>query len=147
MLVFRKLLGPGGSGMVAVARLARVARELRFEPGVTFAPASDQADLLVVMQGSMRFVRTDGTEHLARAGDVVGLAEAVAGVPFAIEAAALTPTAVLALSAPELAEAIQDEDLLCLDLVRGFAAELAALENGPHLQNETPQRTSDAPLQ
>ena len=147
MLVFRKLLGPGGSGMAAVARLARVARELRFEAGVTFVPASDQADVLAVMQGSLRFVRTDGREHLARAGEVVGLPEAVAGVPFAVEAVALAPTAVLALSAPELAQAIEDEDLLCLDLVRGFAAELAALENGPHLPNETPQRTSDAPLQ
>jgi CRP-like cAMP-binding protein len=131
MLVFRKLLGPGGSGMVAVARLARVARELRLEPGVTFAPAADQADVLVVMHGSLRLVRCDGTEHLARAGEVVGLVEAVAGVPFAVEAETLAPTAVLALSAPELAEAIQDEDLLCLDLIRGFAAELSALENGP----------------
>ena len=130
MLVFRKILGPGGSGMVAVARLARVARELRLEPGVTFAPAADQPDVLVVMQGSLRFLRTDGTEHLARAGEVVGLVEAVAGLPFAREATALASTAVLALSAPELAEAIQDEDLLCLDLVRGFAAELAALETG-----------------
>jgi hypothetical protein len=85
----------------------------------------------VVTHGSLRFLRSDGTEHLARAGEVVGLVEAVAGVSFATEAEALVPTAVLALSAPELAQAIEDEDLLCLDLVRGFAAELAALESGP----------------
>ena len=131
MLVFRKLLGPGGSGMMAVARLARVARELRLDAGEILAPASDQADALVVMQGALRFPRSDGTERLARAGEVVGLVEAVAGVPFASQAAALGPTVVLALSASELAEAIQDEDLLCLDLIRGFAAELAALENLP----------------
>ena len=148
MLVFRKLLGPGGSGMVAVARLARMARELRLEPGVTFAPASDEADVLVIMQGSLRFLRSDGAKHVARAGNVVGLVEAVARVPFAVEAVALEPTAVLALSAPELADAIQDEDLLCLDLVRGFSAELASLENGPFdLQDETAQRNPDAPLQ
>lgn len=132
MLVFRKLLGPGGSGMTAVARLARVSRELRLEPGMTFTPSSDQADIVVLTQGSLRFVRLDGTEHLARAGEVVGLAEAVAGVPFATEAAALVPATALAVSAPELAEALEDEDLLCLDLIRGFAAELAAVESGPH---------------
>jgi CRP-like cAMP-binding protein len=128
MLVFRKLLGPGGSGMGAVARLARVSQELRLEPGVPFTLATDQADILVVTQGSLRFLRSDGTEHLARAGDVVGLVEAVAGGPVATQAEALVPTAVLALSAAELAEAIDDEGLLCLDLVRGFAGELAALE-------------------
>jgi len=128
MLVFRKLLGPGGSGMGAVARLARVSQELRLEPGVPFTLATDQADILVVTQGSLRFLRSDGMEHLARAGEVVGLVEAVAGGPFATQAEALVPTAVLALSAAELAEAIDDEGLLCLDLVRGFAGELAALE-------------------
>jgi CRP-like cAMP-binding protein len=127
MLVFRKLLGPGGGGMSAVARLARVARELRLEAGVTITPSSDQADFLVITEGSLRFLRTDSTERLARAGEVVGLVEAVVGVPFATEATALVPTAVLAVSAAELAQAIEDEDLLRLALVRGFAAELAAV--------------------
>jgi CRP-like cAMP-binding protein len=129
MLVFRKLLGPGGSGMSAVARLARVARELRLEPGATITPSADQADLLVIMEGSLQFLRRDCTEHVARAGEVVGLVEAVVGVPlpFATEATALVPTAVLAVSAAELAQAIEDEDLLRLALVRGFAAELAAV--------------------
>lgn len=145
MLVFRKLLGPGGGGMAAVARLARVSRELRLEPGVTFTPSSDQADILVVTHGSLRFLRTDATQHLARAGEVVGLAEAVAGVPFATEAEALVPTAVLALSAAELAQAIEDEDLLCLDLVRGFAAELAALEQDTSKDVTCPPPATSAP--
>jgi CRP-like cAMP-binding protein len=131
MLVFRKLLGPGGGGMSAVARLARVARELRLQPGVRITPCSDQADLLVITQGALRFLRTDRTEHLARAGEVVGLVEAVVGVPFATEAAALVPTAVLAVSGAELAQAIEDDDLLSLALIRGFAAELAAAESVP----------------
>jgi CRP-like cAMP-binding protein len=140
MLVFRKLLGPGGGGMGAVARLAREAQELRLEPGVSFTLAADQADIMVVTQGSLRFVRNDGTEHVARAGEVVGLVEAVAGVPFATRAEALVPTAVLTLSAAELAQAIEDEDLLCLDLVRGFAGELAALE-----QNSSKDETCSPP--
>jgi CRP-like cAMP-binding protein len=127
MLVFRKLLGPGGGGMTAVARLARVARELRLEPGATITPSSDRADVLVLTQGSLRFRRTDGTEHLARAGDVVGLVEAIVGVAFATEAVALVPTTALTVSAAELAQAIEDEDLLSLALVRGFAAELAVV--------------------
>jgi hypothetical protein len=34
MLVLRKLLGPGGGGIAVVARLARVARELRLASGM-----------------------------------------------------------------------------------------------------------------
>ena len=67
---------------------------------------------------------------MARAGEVVGLAEAVAGVPLPVQAVATVPTAVLVISQAELAGAIEDDDLLCLELIRGMAAELSTEEIG-----------------
>ena len=53
-------------------------------------------------------------ERTARPGEVLGLVEAVAGVPIGLQATA-TPTTALLLSHHELAEDIEDEDALCLE--------------------------------
>ena len=130
MLVLRKLLGPGGGGIAVVARLARVARELRLASGMAVAPAPRGTDVLIITRGSLRLLPNQGTARLARAGEVVGLAEAVAGVPLPVQAVATVSTTALVISQPELAEAIEDDDMLCLELIRGFAAELATEELG-----------------
>jgi CRP-like cAMP-binding protein len=130
MLVLRKLLGPGGGGIAAVARLARVARELRLASGMEVPPAPRGADVLIITHGSLRLLSKQGTARMARAGEVVGLAEAVAGVPLPVQAVATVPTAALVISQAELAGAIEDDDLLCLELIRGMAAELSTEEIG-----------------
>ncbi len=124
MIVFRKLLGPGGGGMAAVARLARVARDLRLATGMTLEPSSRSADLVVITHGALRLVPMEGPARLVRGGEVVGLPQAVAGLPLLLRAIATTPVSALVISGAELAQAIEDEDLLCLDLIRGFAGEL-----------------------
>lgn len=131
MLVFRKLLGPGGSGMTAVVRLARVARELRLATGMRVTSSARDPRVLTITHGALRLHPEHGRPRLARAGEMVGLAEAVAGVPLSLQAMATGPTLVLVISQPELAQAIEDEDPLCLDLIRGFAAELLAERTGP----------------
>jgi CRP-like cAMP-binding protein len=130
MLVLRKLLGPGGGGIAAVARLARVARELRLASGMEVPPGPRGADVLIITHGSLRLLPKQGTARMARAGEVVGLAEAVAGVPLPVQAVATVPTAALVISQAELAGAIEDDDLLCLELIRGMAAELSTEEIG-----------------
>lgn len=130
MLVLRKLLGPGGGRIAVVARLARVARELRLASGMAIAPAPRGTDVLIITHGSLRLLPNHGTPRLARAGEVVGLAEAVVGVPLPVQAVATVPTATLVISQPDLADAIEDDDLLCFELIRGFAAELAIEEIG-----------------
>jgi CRP-like cAMP-binding protein len=139
MLVFRKLLGPGGSGMTAVARLARVARDLRLGTGTTPEPSGRSADLLVITHGALQLLPMTGSARLARAGAVVGLPQAVAGLPLQLRAIAATPVSALVISGPELAEAIEDEDLLCLDLIRGFAAELLAESTAQISEHATPE--------
>jgi CRP-like cAMP-binding protein len=71
---------------------------------------------------------------------MVGLAEAVAGVPLSLQATATGPTLVLVISQSELAQAIEDEDPLCLDLIRGFAAELLAESTGPAEEGQSSNR-------
>ena len=55
---------------------------------------------------------------------VLGLAEAVAGVPIGLQATARSESTALILSHHELAEDIEDEDTLCLQLIRAFSAQL-----------------------
>jgi len=124
MLTFRKLLGPGGSGMSAVVRLARVAREVHLATGMTVTSSPDEQRILTVTHGALRLLPDEGGSRLARAGEVVGLFEAVAAVPISFRAIATVPSHLLVLARPELEQAIEDEDSLCLDLIRGFAADL-----------------------
>jgi CRP-like cAMP-binding protein len=142
MLVLRKLLGPGGGGIAVVTRLARVARELRLASGTAVAPAPRGTDVLIITHGSLRLLPNQGTARLARAGEVVGLAEAVAGVPLPVQAVATVPTAALVISQSELAQAIEDDDSLCLELIRGFAAELLIDEIGRDALNPHHERTN-----
>ena len=124
MLTFRKLLGPGGSGMSAVVRLARVAREMRLATGMTLTSSPGEQRILTITRGALRLVPEQGGPRLARAGELVGLFEAVAGVPLSLRAIATVPSHLLVISRPELEQAIEDEDSLCFDLIRGFAADL-----------------------
>ena len=126
MLVLRKLLGPGGGGIAAVARLARVARELRLASGMAVAPGPRGTDVLIITHGSLRLLPKQGTARLVpgparSSGSPRPLPESRSrsgpSPPF--------PLTALVISHPELAEAIEDDDLLCLELIRGFAAELS----------------------
>jgi CRP-like cAMP-binding protein len=126
MFVLQETIGLGIEATTVMARLARVARELGLAPGMTLIPSARDADVLIVTRGALRLVRRDGTPRLARAGEVVGLLEAVAGIPLAERATATVPTSILNIAQAELSSAIEDDDLLCLQLIRAFAAELSA---------------------
>jgi CRP-like cAMP-binding protein len=130
MLVLRKLLGPGGGRIAVVTRLARVAREVRLASGMAVGSAPRGTDVLIITQGALRLFPNHGTGRLARAGEVVGLAEAVAGVPLPVQAVTTVPTTALVIAQPDLTEAIEDDDLLCFELIRGFAAALSTEEIG-----------------
>jgi CRP-like cAMP-binding protein len=126
MFVLQQTFGLGIEGTAVIARLARVTRDLILAPGMTLMPSARDADVLIVSSGVLRLVRRDGTQRLARAGEVVGLPEAVAGIPLGERATATVPTSILRISSAELGSAIEDDDLLCLELIRAFAAELSA---------------------
>src|SRR4029453_979510 len=107
-----------------------IARGVRVAGGMAVPPAPRGTDVLIITHGSLRLLPDQGTARMARAGEVVGLAEAVAGVPLPVQAVATVPTEALVISQAELAGAIEDDDLLCLELIRGMAAELSTEEIG-----------------
>jgi CRP-like cAMP-binding protein len=126
MFVLQETLGLSIEGMAVMARLARGARELTLPPGMTLLPPARDADVLILTRGALQLVRRDGTRRLAQAGEVVGLPEAVAGIPLGERATASVTTRILSIAQAELSSAIEDDDLLCLQLIRAFAAELSA---------------------
>ena len=124
MLTLRDALGLGSDGMATVARLARVARARQFAAGEGVFDGQQPADVLVLLEGSLQLKGPGATERIARPGEVLGLAEAVAGVPIGLQATAQSETTALILSHHELAEDIEDEDTLCLQFIRAFSAQL-----------------------
>jgi CRP-like cAMP-binding protein len=125
MFVLQETFGLGIEGTAVMARLARVTREVSLAPGMTLMPSARDADVLILTRGALWLVRRDGTQRLARAGAVVGLPEAVAGIPLAERATAIVATQILNIAQAELSSSIEDDDLLCLQLIRAFAAELS----------------------
>ena len=124
MLVLRETLGLGIDGMALVSRLARSARELHLGPGMAAPPVSERGDVLVVSRGHLRLDLDDGTTSDFDDGAVIGLSEAVASMPCEGRMTALVPTSGLLIPYSELTEAIADDDLVCLELIRAFASEL-----------------------
>ena len=142
MLILREALGLGIDGMATIARLARVARARQFAAGANICDATQPADVLILLEGSLALSGPGTRGRTAGPGEVLGLVEAVAGIPVALRATANLDTTALVLSHHELAEDIEDEDSLALELVRSFAAELWAevttVGPPPELQPDQP---------
>jgi CRP-like cAMP-binding protein len=142
MLVLREALGLGIDGMATIARLARVARARQFAAGEHICDATQPADVLILLEGALALRGSGASIRTAHPGDVLGLVEAVADVPIALRAVASLETTALVLSHHELAEDIEDEDALCFELLRTFAAQLwaevTAVGPPPELQPDQP---------
>jgi len=124
MLLLREALGLGADGMAVVARLARVVHARRFSPGAALWTPDQVADLVIVVEGNLRIHRNGGPERRAEPGEVLGLVESVAALPMEEQAVAMKETTAVVLSHPELTEAIDDDDPLCFELIRSFAAQI-----------------------
>jgi CRP-like cAMP-binding protein len=124
MLLLREALGLGGDGMAVVARLARVVHARRFPSGAALWTAEQVADLVIVVEGTLRLHRNGTGERVVEPAEALGLVESVAGVPMEEQAVAIEETTAVVLSHPELTEAIEDDDPLCFELIRSFAAQI-----------------------
>jgi CRP-like cAMP-binding protein len=124
MLTLREALGLGIDGMATIARLARVAKARQFRAGEMLCDATQPADVLILLEGSLALDGPKAPARRAGPGEVLGLVEAVAGIPVTLRATASQDTTALVLSHHELAEDIEDEDALCLELIRSLSAQL-----------------------
>jgi CRP-like cAMP-binding protein len=142
MLILREALGLGIDGMATIARLARVAKARQFPAEQMICDATQPADVLIILEGALVLDGPRTAVRRAGPGEVLGLVEAVAGIPVSIRATASQDTTALVLSHHELAEDIEDEDSLCFELLRGFAAQLwaevAQVGPPPELQPDQP---------
>ena len=142
MLILREALGLGIDGMATIARLARVARARQWAAGEMICDASQPADVVIILEGSLEVKAPGASTRTARPGEVLGLVEAVAEVPVSLRATASLATTALVLSHHELAEDIEDEDSLSLELIRSFSAqlwaEIAAAGPPPELRPDQP---------
>lgn len=124
MLILREALGLGIDGMATIARLARVAKARQWPAGEMICDATQPADVFILLEGSLAVKAPGASARTAGPGEVLGLVEAVAGVSVALRATANQETTALVLSHHELAEDIEDEDSLALELIRSFATQL-----------------------
>ena len=124
MLTLRDALGLGMDGVATIARLARVARARQYEAGSIVASEDQPADVLVLLEGSLELMSPEGTTRTVRPGEVLGFAQAVAGVAADGQLLATSDSTALVLPHRELTEDIEDDDALCLELIRSFAAQL-----------------------
>jgi CRP-like cAMP-binding protein len=138
MLTLREALGLGIDGMATIARLARVARARQFEPGAVVCEGDLPADVVIPLDGELVLQLPGGRKRTVRPGEVLGLVEAVAGVPVTERATAGTEVTALVLSHQELAEDIEDEYALCFELIRSFSAQLWAALSGAETAAQLP---------
>jgi CRP-like cAMP-binding protein len=124
MLTLRDALGLGMDGMATIARLARVARARQYEAGSILASEDGAADVLVLLEGSLELTSPENTARTVSPGEVLGFAQAVAGVAVDGQVVATSDSTALVLPHRELAEDIQDDDMLCLELIKSFAEQL-----------------------
>ena len=130
MLTLRDALGLGNDGMATIARLARVARARQFTVGMVVSSGDQPADVLIPLEGALALRAPGARERAVPPGEVLGLVEAVAGVPLDGQITASAETTALIVSHHELAEDIEDEDALCLELIRSFSAQLWSVLTG-----------------
>jgi hypothetical protein len=108
-----------------LTRLARAARVESVPQGRSlWTDPVAPADLIVVLEGALD--RRPEAEHApeAKRGAVYGLMEALASVPPERPVLARADTLVMAVSHPEIQEALDDDDRICLALLRHAALEL-----------------------
>jgi len=124
MLLLRDAMGLGSDGMATIAQLARVAHARQCKAGAPLFNPEAPADLFLLLEGTMVQATPGAGERIVQPGEVLGLVEAVAGVPMAGRVTARTDAMGLVITHAELAENIEDEDRLCFELIRTFAAEM-----------------------
>ena len=138
MLTLRDALGLGIEGISTIARLARVARARQFTAGTVVSSGDQPADVLIPLEGSLVLRGPGAAERTVHPGEVLGLVEALVGVPLDGQVTASAETTALVLSHHELAEDIEDEDALCLELIRTFSARLLDALTGASVQRGLP---------
>ncbi len=123
MVVLRKAVALGSRHGSALVRLARAARPEQVPAGGALWPDSTgPADLVIVLDGAVDTPPRWQPEETSQTA-VYGLMEALASVPPERPVLATEETTTLVVRYPEIREALDDDDAVCLELIRRVALE------------------------
>ena len=118
VIMFRETPVFGGAHLDAIAEMARRATEVRFDPGASIWRRGDPSSFSLRLEyGRVRCTNEGGESVVVGAGMALGIMDALAGVPRAYDAVAVTPLITTKLEAatqmavlevfPELASTIR----------------------------------------
>jgi hypothetical protein len=122
MVVVKKAVALGARHGSALLRLARAARSERVPAGATLWPdCRAPSDLVIVLEGAVDTPPRWQPDQNQSA--VYGLMEALASVPPETAVLATEETTTLVVRHAEIREALEDDDGVCLELIRRVALE------------------------
>ena len=125
MMAIRSTVGLQARNAAVLTRLARVARVERLPPGRSlWLDPSAPADLVVVIEGALQGRPDDEDGPASGRGALYGLMEAVTSVPPLAPVVTTAESTALVVSQAEIQEALDDDDRICLGLIRLAALDL-----------------------
>jgi CRP-like cAMP-binding protein len=125
MMLLRSALGLQVRNAAVLTRLARASRPRRLAKGKSLWPEPGvPADLVVIVEGAVGGLPDDAGGVVRGPGAMYGLLEALASVPPERPALATMESTALVVSHAEIQEALDDDDRVCLALIRLAAADL-----------------------
>jgi AAA family ATP:ADP antiporter len=107
---------------VQLVGLAEIARPMPLTPGVD-PLAGSEPSVIVVLNGEVRITREGAEPEVAASGDVIGLYQSLAGVPFPVRAAVTAPGQSLRFLRSDVLDLLADD----IGLLRGIFSGLLRL--------------------
>ena len=150
MTALRSAVGMPTVNAMVLTSLARAARVETLPPGRSLWPnPTAPADLVIVLEGGLDGHPDDEQGPRAGRGALYGLMESVASLPRDTPVLTTVQSTAMVISYAEIQEAIDDDDRICLGLMRLAAGELwnAFWRRYPLLDEGVHARSSSAPSQ
>lgn len=125
LILLRQQLPFTTARLQPLAMLAHASDEIRWPAGALLATAGDAATAgLVVVEGTLRASRDDGSVHLLGAGQHVGFVETLASSEHAFTLEAITPLRVLSSPGRAVLDVLEDHTDVGVAMIAAFATAL-----------------------
>ena len=120
-----------GARLQGLAMLAHASEEISWAPGAVVARAGTLASgALLVIEGTLREHRRDGTSHELGPGQLIGALETLAGLGHDVTIEAISPVRILRSSNIAIFDALEDHPDMGMSMIATFARTL--LDSGDH---------------
>jgi CRP-like cAMP-binding protein len=125
LIVLRQQVPFAGARLQGLAMLAHASEEVSWPSGAVVARAGELASgALLVLEGSLREHRRDGTSRELGPGQLISALETVAGLDHNVTVEAITPVRVLRSSTTTIFDVLEDHPDLGISMIATFARTL-----------------------